>query len=91
MHPASSFKTIRFKDMDGQNFIMYAQTSIWEPIVQGQMPHSKFFLQNDLEAVGELSKYSELPSFVTDITLNYMPKMHNNRINIPFKDEQATV
>jgi hypothetical protein len=36
MHPASSFKTIRFKDVDGQNFIMYAQTGIWEPIVNGR-------------------------------------------------------
>ena len=91
LHPAAVFQTISFEQMDGQNFIMYAHVGVWESIVRGKMPHSRFFLQNDADAVGELARYSELPSFTTDITITRMASRQNGRINIPFSDPEATV
>ena len=88
-HPAASYKQISFAEMDGQSFIMYAHVGFWEEIVYTKMPHSKFFLQNDMDAVGELAGYSDLPSFSTDISIETMKSRQNGRINIPFSDPEA--
>lgn len=88
-HPASICPKVSFAEMDGQNFIMYAHVGFWEEIVRDKMPHSKFFLQSDLDAVGELTRYSGLPSFISDITLQ-MPRFHHsNRIAVPFSDPEG--
>jgi DNA-binding transcriptional LysR family regulator len=90
-HPAASYKKISFSEMDGQNFIMYAHVGFWDTVVRAKMPHSKFFLQNDLDAVGELARYSDLPSFSSDITQNAMPSRQNGRVNVPFSDPESKV
>lgn len=88
-HPASTYPKISFAEMDGQNFIMYAHVGFWEEIVRDKMPHSRFFLQSDLDAVGELTRYSDLPSFVSDITLQ-TPRSHTtNRVAVPFSDPES--
>lgn len=89
-HPASTYSKISFADMDGQNFIMYAHVGFWESIVREKMPHSKFFLQSDLEAVGELTRYSELPSFVSNITLKTTRSYHAQRVAVPFSDPESS-
>lgn len=55
------------------------------------MPDSKFFLQEDFDAVGELARFSELPHFASDITLDVMPSRRNGRINVPFSDPESHV
>lgn len=88
-HPASTYSKISFAEMDGQNFIMYAHVGFWKEIVRQKMPHSKFFLQSDLDAVGELTRYSDLPSFVSDITMNTPGSHRTNRIAVPFSDPEG--
>lgn len=90
-HPISSYKKVSFADVDGQNFITYAKVGFWEDIIRQKMPHAKFFMQDDLDAVGELALSSDLPSFSSDITLRVMKSSYNNRINIPFSDPEAYV
>jgi DNA-binding transcriptional LysR family regulator len=90
-HPAASYKKISFSEMDGQNFVMYAHVGFWDTVVRAKMPHSKFFLQNDLDAVGELARYSDLPSFSSDITQNAMASRQNGRVNVPFSDPESKV
>ena len=75
-HPAATYNEISFAEADGQNYIMYA--------------HVGFFLQNDMEALGELARYSDLPSFSTDITQRLIGHK-DNRLNIPFTDKEAHV
>ena len=89
VHPAASQKTITFSKMDGQNFIMYARVGFWEDIVIEKMPNSKFYKQEDLDAVGNLAATSDLPSFSTDITQRVMASRRNGRVNIPFSDPEA--
>ena len=88
-HPAAIRDAISFAEMNGQNFIMYAQVGFWEQIVREKMPRSKFFLQSDMEAVGELARYSDLPSFSTDVSQRVMPSRQNGRVNVPFSDPEA--
>jgi DNA-binding transcriptional LysR family regulator len=90
-HPAASYKKISFEEMDGQNFIMYAHVGFWDGVVREKMPHSKFFLQNDLDAVGELARYSDLPSFASDITQKNLTSRLNGRVNVPFSDPESQV
>lgn len=90
LHPASSFSTVSFKQMDGQNFIMLSEVGIWEALVKKMMPNAKFFKQEDMEALSTLVSNSELPSFSTNITTKEL-QWKNNRLNIPFKDNEATI
>ncbi len=91
MHPAASYHSITFKEMDGQNFIMYAKVGVWDALVQKKMPHAKFFRQENLEALSEITDNSDLPSFATDIALHYQSDRHSNRITIPFSDSDASI
>ncbi len=88
-HPAALQKEITFSEMDGQSFLMLAQVGFWDALVRREMPRSRFFLQQDLEALGELTRYSDLPSFATDVTLQVLPDRHNGRVDIPFSDPSA--
>lgn len=91
-HPAACLDRVSFAQMDGQGFIMYARVGIWEDIVRGKMPHSKFYKQEDIDAVGELSRYSDLPSFTSSITEKIMPSRQNTgRITVPFSDPEASI
>lgn len=89
-HPAATYHAISFAKADGQNFIMYAHVGFWDAIVREKMPHSKFFLQNDMEALDELARYSDLPSFSTNITQRLM-NHKDDRMHIPFTDKEARV
>jgi DNA-binding transcriptional LysR family regulator len=91
MHPAATKKSVTFAEMNGQNFLMYTQVGIWESIVKREMPDSHFFKQETFEALSELSRNSDLPSFTTDVTLKHPYSIRNNRANIPFEDESATL
>lgn len=88
-HTAALQKETTFAEMDGQNFLMLAQVGFWDALVRREMPHSRFFLQQDLEALGELTRYSDLPSFVTNVTLRVLPDRRNGRVDIPFSDPSA--
>lgn len=89
LHPAASCKSVSFSDLDGQNFIIYSEIGTWHDIVKNHMPHSTFFEQTSLEAVAELTKYSDLPSFATDLSIAAFPKRKNHRIFIPFSDKES--
>lgn len=88
-HPAASYQEVSFQDMDGQNFIMYAHVGFWEDIVREKMPHSKFFKQENLDTVSELTRYSDLPSFSSSITLKTMQHRHHDRVHVPFSDKES--
>jgi len=96
MHPAAASNSVSFAEMDGQNFIMYSQVGIWESIVTTNMPHSSFFKQESMLALEELRRYSELPSFTTNITNMTAPvrPQESNatpRVNVPISDDVATI
>jgi DNA-binding transcriptional LysR family regulator len=92
MHPAYGYREVSFQQMDGQNFIMFARVGIWEQLVREKMPHAKFFKQEDVEALTEITASSDLPSFTTDLSLSLVMREPNpERHNIPFSDPEATM
>ena len=88
-HPAASCQKVSFADMAGQSFIMYAHVGFWEDIVRRNIPHAKFFKQDDPDAVGELARFSDLPTFASDITLKTGTALQDGRIVIPFSDQES--
>ena len=90
-HFLANHEGISFKEVDGQNFIMYDKVGIWADIVRKNMPNSRFFTQNDLDAVGEIARSSNFSAFSSNISLNFEPSRLENRINIPFSDSDATI
>jgi DNA-binding transcriptional LysR family regulator len=88
-HPAAAYRKISFKEVDGQNFIMYASVGFWENVVREKMPNAKFFKQENLDAVSEIARSSDLLSFSTDITQKIYSERRMERANIPFSDPEA--
>jgi hypothetical protein len=58
-------------------------------VVKDKIPNAKFFKQENMEALTELARSSDLPSFSTDITQHIFADRRRDRINIPFTDDEA--
>ena len=69
---------------------MAAEVGVWDSIVRDRMPSSKFLLQNDLDALSEISRASSIAGFVTDITLSVLGD-RGDRIPVRFADDDATI
>ena len=91
IHPAASKNSVSFAEMNGQNFLMFSQVGIWEDLVKTQMPDSSFYKQESFKALAELTKFSELPSFSTNISLAHSANERISFVNIPFSDASATI
>ena len=70
---------------------MFSQVGIWEKLVKSEMPDSLFYKQESFEALAEITRYSELPSFSTDVTLAHPGAIRGSRVHIPFSDKSATM
>ena len=79
-HRISERNQCSFSEMNGENFIVAPNIGYWDQIIREQMPDSRFFIQDDMDALSELIQNSTMPAFVTDIT----SKLHN-----PISDEAA--
>lgn len=89
-HPAVVLENgVRFKDLDGDTFLMVADVGIWDAIVRNEMPRSTFIIQSTLDENVALVDNSTLPAFASDLTEEFR-RPDENRIHIPFLDEEAT-
>ena len=61
---------------------------MWDAIVKKRLPKSKFY-RLERDNVGEVAKYSSIPSFQTDISM----KLDNcgEKILIPIEDDETTL
>ena len=87
-HRISERNQCSFSEMNGENFIVAPNIGYWDQIIREQMPDSRFFIQDDMDALSELIQNSTMPAFVTDIT----SKLHNRnekRVFVPISDEAA--
>lgn len=89
-HPLAKYKTLHFKDIDGENVLLYAQIGFWNDMCKQEMPHAHFLTQQDRYSFIELIRSSALPCFVTDITMRQYTEP-NNRVVLPILDDAASV
>ena len=79
---------VTYEELDGQSFLLGNDLGVWDGIVKRRLPKSKFY-RLERENVGEVAKYSSIPSFQTDITM----KLDNrgDKILIPIEGDDTTL
>lgn len=80
---------IHWKDIDGQSFLLYSNTGIWENILKKNLKKSRFLHSMDAKELKEIVEYSSIPSFLTDVTIK--ANGVEGRINIPILDDDAII
>ncbi len=86
-HKLAGRKSLALSDIDGENMVLLKNIGIWENIPK-QMPHSKFFIQEDRTALAEIAEKSTLPSFASNFTADGISA---NRVLIPISDPEAKI
>ena len=81
---------VTFDDIDGYNCLLRSQLGFWSELVYRKMPSSKFLVQADDFAMEELTKNTELPYFVTDVS-SVEKGLAKDRTVLPIEDEEACV
>lgn len=89
-HPLASYKTVNFKDIDGENLLLFSQIGFWHDMCIQKMPASHFIVQNERFSFEELVKNSALPAFASNLTSKDYDEAPN-RISIPILDPEANV
>ncbi len=86
-HRYAGSKTLSFKDLDGENMLLYENIGFWRGLPEKKMPSTKFIVQSDREAFEELVMKSTIPSFGTDLL--HIPL--EGKVSVPISDEEAHV
>lgn len=89
-HPLAGYNEVHFSDLDGETMLLFSDLGFWHEVHQKHTPNTKYIVQSEYDALGELIKASALPSFSSSITIK-MPQHHDNRVNIPIADDAAKV
>lgn len=89
-HHLKDKKEVSFHDLDGETMLLYSNIGFWYDMHVQTMPHTKFLIQNERLTFNEIVKASTLPSFTSNLSIKREGKM-NNRIIIPFTDDDAHV
>ena len=86
-HPLSNKKSISFKEMDGERFLMSRTVGFWEEVVRKNLPNSNFILQDSLDNLRILVDNSTISSFASNLTLNQ--RTIPNRVAVRITDKSA--
>lgn len=89
-HPLAGHKGVYFKDIDGENFLLFSNIGFWNDICLKKMPSSHFLVQNERFSFEELVKNSALPSFTSDLVIKHNGNV-KNRVIVPILDPEANV
>ncbi len=84
-HKFAGRKSLTFKEMNGENMLLFSEIGFWKSMVDSKMPDSHFLIQSERYTLDELITNSSLPCFTTDKVVRTAP----NRVNIPVADSEA--
>ena len=83
MHPLAAERTLRFQDIDGETFLVYANIGFWRSIVERELPHATFLWQEDRSMFEILLSTSDALAFTSHQTENVA------RVAVPLSDASA--
>lgn len=66
--PLTKKKTVTFKDLAGVIFIVLQDIDPWKQIKENAIPNANFIYQDDMHSLAELTKYSQLPVFRSNLS-----------------------
>lgn len=93
-NPLSAKKSLTFKDLAGQSFLVVNDIGPWKKIIEDNIPNSKFLYQEDLNSLDELTHYSNFPVFRSNLTMaasNFRERNDDDRISVPIKDNNNEI
>ncbi|TSO26385.1 LysR family transcriptional regulator [Lactobacillus sp. LL6] len=92
-NPLATKKSVTFADLAGLSFLVVNDIGPWKKVIEDNIPNAKFLYQEDINALDELTHYSNFPTFRSNVTLasNIHERDDDNRISIPIKDENNVI
>ena len=90
-HPFADRPTVSFSELDGQTFLACTREDLWTDVAKQKMPRSKFFFQEDIDALISIAQNSEFPSFSSDIFLEHIETYRTDRANIPISGPDGVI
>lgn len=67
-NPLSQRKQVSFNDLAGLSFLVVQDISPWRDVVEENIPNATFLYQENLNAMGQITRYSNFPFFFSNIT-----------------------
>lgn len=89
----ANMQQVSFTDLKGLSFVVVNDIGPWKDVIQQNIPDAKFLYQGDVDALNEITKYSNFPYFTTNITADNPEAAHekDDRVQLPITDESATM
>lgn len=89
-HPLAGHKGVYFKDINGENFLLFSRIGFWNDLCLKKMPSSHFLVQDEEFSFEQLVKNSALPSFTSNLAIKRYGTFAN-RVVVPILDPEANV
>lgn len=67
-HPLAQKPQLSFADLAGLNFLVVQDIGPWRQVVEENIPDANFLYQEDLDAMSQISRYSNFPFFFSNLT-----------------------
>ena len=89
-HRLADREMLHLRDLAGESLLIHNKIGFWYSLCRKKIPQATFFEQNELSALREIVRRSELPSFVTDVSDRAMP-VPRDKVVIPLADREVDV
>lgn len=86
-HPLAKRKSVSFADLDGEDFLVYAEIGFWEGVYRNAMPNMRAVVQRDREVFAQMIRTSDHLCFTTDAPQNQRDVP--GRVRVPITDASA--
>ncbi|MGM9904741.1 LysR family transcriptional regulator [Lactobacillus sp.] len=77
--------SVTFQELAGVSFIVLQDIGPWKQIKEKAIPHPHFIYQDDVDSLTELTKYSQLPVFRSNLSNPDYPEL-GNRVPVRIAD-----
>ncbi len=89
-HRLADKDKISLKELAGEKILIYSKLGFWYETTKRLIPGVEFFDQQEQSALRQLAKITELPSFVSNFTIQNVREMKNKNA-IPIADSEVNV
>ena len=86
-HRLAEKDKISLKELAGEKILIYSKLGFWYETTKRLIPNVEFFDQQELSALRQLAKLTELPSFVTNFTIQNVREMKDKKAVAIFDSE----
>jgi len=89
-HRLAEKDKISLKELAGEKILIYSKLGFWYETTKNLIPDVEFFDQQEMTALRQLAKLTELPSFVTNFTIQNVREMKDKKA-VPISDSEVNV